>query len=224
MLDFAALWRRFHAPAIAAVTRGVGSARSADLGRDLQLAHLDVASRRSTCSRSTLPAPKCWVDSAPQATAKAQAVLGRAAVVARGHEAGQEGVAGADRRDRLERLGRDLEEAALGALASTAATQPLGRVMIASPAPSSISSASPCGEVVAVVELVADQLLGLALVRGDHRGPARRPASSGSPSVSSTTVTPRRVQVADEAGVEVGVDAGRQAARRSRRCAAPRAR
>ncbi len=52
----------------------------------------------------------------------------------------------------------------------TTATQPSGRVIVASPAPSRTSSESPLGEVAAVGELLPDQLLGLALVGGDDRG------------------------------------------------------
>ena len=62
--------------------------------------------------------------------------------------------------------------------------------MIASSAPEPDQLAEAVDEVAGVGELVADQLLGLALVRGDDRGPARRPASIGSPSASSTTGTP----------------------------------
>ena len=98
-----------------------------------------------------------------------EALLGRAALVAGGDVAGQEGVAGADRGDRLQRLGVDLEQAPLGALADRrdAAVGP-GDRRLAGAEPDQLGEA--LGEVAAVGELLADQLLGLALVRGDHRG------------------------------------------------------
>ena len=148
----------------------------------------------------------------PAGDAVGEAVLGRAALVAGGDVAGQEGVAGADRGDRLERLGADLEQAPLGALADRgdAAVGPGDR---------RLAGAEP------------DQL-GRARGRGrrGRRTPARpaprprarsgspsrrrraRPASIASPSASSTTGTPRLAQVVDQARVEVVAGAGRQRA------------
>ena len=69
---------------------------------------------------------------------EAQALLRRAAVVARRDEAGEEGVAGADRRDRLDRRARSpRRHARWSSPSSSEATQPSGRVITASPAPSS---------------------------------------------------------------------------------------
>ena len=57
----------------------------------------------------------------------------------------------------------------------TAATQPSGRVIAASRGAEPDQLGEALGEVAAVGELLADQLLGLALVRGDHRGAGAQP-------------------------------------------------
>ena len=95
----------------------------------------------------------------------------------------------------------------------TTATQPSGRVIAASPAPRRTSSASPLDEVVAVGELLPDQLLGLALVRRDHRGAGADPGQHRlALGVEDDRRRPRSRRSLDQAGVEVVAGAGRQRA------------
>ena len=149
----------------------------------------------------------------PAGDAVGEALLRAAPLVAGGHVAGHEGVAGADRRDRLERLGVDLEQAPLGALADRA-TQPSGRVIAASlgAQPDDLQQAASARSV-AVGELLADQLLGLASRSASpSRRPPRTPASIASPSASSTTGHAAPAQVVDQPRVEVVAGARRQRA------------
>ena len=84
--------------------------------------------------------------------------------------------------------------------------------MIASRAPEFGHLAHGDGAVLVVVELVADQLLGLQHVRRDDVGSARTAWRSGSPSVSTIVVTPSLRSSRIRRGVDVGVDAARQRA------------
>ena len=94
----------------------------------------------------------------------------------------------------------------------TAATQPSGRVIAASAAPSRTSSVEALGEVAAVGELLPDQLLGLALVRGHHRGAG---ADAGQHRLALGVEhdgDAAAAEVGDQARVEVVAGAGRQRA------------
>ena len=185
--------------------------------------------RRGARSRSTSvavdrPGAEVLRRLRPAGDAVGQAVARRRALVAGGDVAGQEGVAGADRGDRLERLDLDLVARPAGALPArrpaarrspspTIATQPFSRVMIASPAPISIRPLRPRREVVRVVELVAHRPpRPRATFGATTAGSARRPARIGSPSASSTVSTPCSRSALDQPRVDVGVDARRDAA------------
>ena len=93
--------------------------------------------------------------------------------------------------------------------------------MIASRAPSSTISRTAIDAVLVVVELVADELLGLEHVRRDDVGLG----AHGVAQRLAVGVDDRRdaelAQLADQAGVDVGVDAARQRAGEHARCCAP---
>ena len=141
---------------------------------------------------------------------EAQALLGRRAAVARGDVAGQEGVAGADRRDRLARLDPDAMQR--GSPSSTTRDAAVGQRHDRLPRaerdhladgdersssslnswPTSSSASSTFGEMTS--------------------GSARTAWRSGSPSVSIRRHDPDLAQLADQPRVDVGVDAARQRA------------
>ncbi len=136
----------------------------------------------------------------------------RAALVAPGDVAGEEGVAGADRGDRFEGLGADLEEAALGPLADhrRAAVEPRYRRLSRAEAQ---KLGEAMGEVDGVGKLLARQLLGLALVGSDHRSPGAHPLQHRlAVGVEDDGDLPLE-QILDQARVEVVAGAGRKRAR-----------
>jgi hypothetical protein len=138
-----------------------------------------------------------------------QALLGRAAVVAAGDEAGEERVPGAHRRDGLHRGGRDLVGAALVAVF---ADQKRGEAALGPGdhrirGPERDQAVEPEPEILAVGELVSAGALGLACVRGDGGGLRAERGEQGSPSVSTIVSTPSAfgsstIRAENEAGTE----------------------
>ena len=184
------------------------AASAADLGRRDR-----PGSRRARRSHEPLdlpridhPRPEMLGRLGAAGDREAQAVLARAAGVARGHVARQEGVAGADRGDRLERLERGAVEARglAGSCASPSrARQPSARVISASRAPELDDLAhAPSGG------RPRRRTRGRRAPRPRARsgvttsGPLRVARRSGSPSESSTVVTPSFFSSLDQARVQ----------------------
>ena len=167
-----------------------------------------------------MPAPKCWVDSAPQATPNRRQSTGGASGISCRDVAGQERIAGADARARLLLLDPDAvqrRDPVLDHLRITPVRNGHDRFGRA--------EAGDLGDraraVVDVVELVPDELLGLELVRRDdvrlgaHRQPQRL----------AFGVEHRRdaklSHVSQQARVHVRIDARGAGFRRTRRCWRP---
>ena len=109
----------------------------------------------------------------------------------------------------LQRLGVDLEQAPLRPLADRgdAAFGPGDRRLGGAEADQLVEA---LGEVAAVGELLADQLLGLALVRGHHRGAGADPGQHRLALGVEHDGDAAAAEVVDQAGVEVVAGAGRQ--------------
>ena len=139
-------------------------------GSSTQLDQLDLADQPPRLARVDQPGaePPCGLG--PAGDAEAQALVGRAAFVARRHVAGEEGIAGAALGDRLARLDRARASGASWPSTSTWAKQPSGSVMIASRGPSARDLAHRQRALLLAGELVADELLGLQHVRRDDVG------------------------------------------------------
>jgi len=116
----------------------------------------------------------------------------------------------------------------------TAATQPSGLVIAASAAAHADQLVKAVGEVRAVGELLADQLLGLALVRRHHRGAGADPGQHRLPLGVEDDRDAAAAEVGDQPRVEVvpgprrqragqnaDLGAGGQDSRSARRAASP---
>ena len=135
--------------------------------------------------------------------------------------AGQEGVPGADRRDRVEGLGPDLDEALLDPLADDRdAAVGTGDRRLAGAEPEQLGETG--GEVAGVGELLADELLGLALVGGDDGGAGADSFQHRLALGVEDDDQPAGAEVLDEAGVEVVPGAGVRATGPARKVAMSR--
>ena len=165
------------------------------------------------------PAPRRPVDSAPQATAAAQALLGRLAHVAGGDVAGQERVARAARTTTASRGSIHTRWQTRSPSTLQAGDAAVGQRHDRLAGAQRDHLADRRDAVLLVVELVADELLGLDDVRARSRRARRgRPGASGSPSESTIVVTPICAQLARSASRRCRSGRRAAASRRRRRC------